>query len=429
MGVQVQQGQTMAQSYQVPVQPLQPQLQPPPQQPSQVTTMHNPNTIAANGFGFAMAAADMAGSPTNALGNSAEGSTNQSPAISHSSGSPDTFAMGCSTRGPIIVKDWISAEMVRAMALHGSQVQEADRYYQLKAARLALALLEAVQLYHQNSIAFGGRTISSDTLRVSATNAGASSDDDVGSPSSASYSVVITGVTSQSPLATSTFEDDVRVDLANAGAVLYELFSGVPPFQNEEEAKLFDALASAVDVEMQETDNSDVPSKKKRTGGASHGNGCIPLRDLGLPVAIDALVIDLMGMNKGDVSGENKPTTDFISDIQEMIENPDRCLFDIEDETAEARFKWGQGGYRLEFSRSKLYGRDGDMSLLSAIFDRTVCKGGPVEVVTVSGYSGIGKTSLVHQLRQPTIERGGFFISGKFDTLRQANPCQPLQML
>ena len=34
VGVQVQQGQTMAQSYQVPLQPLQPQLQPPPQQPS-----------------------------------------------------------------------------------------------------------------------------------------------------------------------------------------------------------------------------------------------------------------------------------------------------------------------------------------------------------------------------------------------------------
>ena len=234
--------------------------------------------------------------------------------------------------------------------------------------------------------------------------------------------MVITGVTSQSPLATSTFEDDVRVDLANAGAVLYELFSGIPPFQNEEEAKFFDALASAVDIEMQDTDNSDVPSKKKRTGGAPYSNGCIPLRDLGLPVAIDALVMDLMGMNKGGVSGESKPTTDFISDIQEMIEDPDRCLFDIEDETAEARFKWGQEGYRLEFSRSKLYGRDRDMSLLSAIFDRTVCKGGPVEVVTVSGYSGIGKTSLVLQLRQPTIERGGFFISGKFDTLRQAKP-------
>ena len=40
----------------------------------------------------------------------------------------------------------------------------------------------------------------------------------------------------------------------------------------------------------------------------------------------------------------------------------------------------------------------------------------------MSGYSGIGKTSLVLQLRQPTIERGGFFISGKFDTLRQAKP-------
>jgi len=325
----------------------------------------------------------------------------------------DTFAM--SSRGSVTVKDWISGEMVRAMSLHGNQVHKADQHYQLKAVRLALSLLEKVQLCHQNSTAFGGSTISSGTLCVFLDGTEAADNNIVGTGSP--YSVGITGVASPSPLSTSTFEDDVRVDLINVGAVLYELFSGVPPFQNQEEAALFDALAAAV---MTEEECDDGPTKKKREMTTSPNGDCIPLRDLGLPLAIDALVKDLMGDSKNKTESHQKEIGDFICDIQQMINDPDRCLFDIE--TGESRYQWAQDGHRLEFPTGKLYGRDRDMALLSSVFDRTICKNGPVEAVAVSGYSGIGKTSLVHQFRQPTIERGGFFISGKFDTLRQAKP-------
>lgn len=137
--------------------------------------------------------------------------------------SPDTFALGHTRKTR--VKDWISTEMVRAMSLYGSQVQEADRYYQLKAIRLAHALLETVQMYHQNGMTFGGTIINSDAIRVSSPEE-MSGDTDV---NSAAYMLDIAGSASQSHLSDTTFDDDVSTDLVNVGALLYELFSGVHP--------------------------------------------------------------------------------------------------------------------------------------------------------------------------------------------------------
>src|SRR4030095_66985 len=45
----------------------------------------------------------------------------------------------------------------------------------------------------------------------------------------------------------------------------------------------------------------------------------------------------------------------------------------------------------------KLYGREREVDTLLAAFDRVVTSGAP-ELVLVSGYSGIGKTSVVNEL-------------------------------
>src|SRR5262249_15233079 len=68
----------------------------------------------------------------------------------------------------------------------------------------------------------------------------------------------------------------------------------------------------------------------------------------------------------------------------------------------------------------KLYGRDAETLTLLRSFDR-VC-GGAVELVTVCGYSGIGKSSLVHEVHRPIVKSGGSFISGKFDQFRHDVP-------
>src|SRR4030088_2330528 len=62
----------------------------------------------------------------------------------------------------------------------------------------------------------------------------------------------------------------------------------------------------------------------------------------------------------------------------------------------------------------KLYGREGEIATLLAAFDRVVMHGGS-ELVLVSGYSGIGKSSVVNELHKVIVLPRGIFISGKFD--------------
>ena len=62
----------------------------------------------------------------------------------------------------------------------------------------------------------------------------------------------------------------------------------------------------------------------------------------------------------------------------------------------------------------KLYGREREVETLLAAFDRVVESGRP-ELVLVSGYSGIGKSSVVNELHKVIVLPRGIFISGKYD--------------
>src|SRR5215470_8683125 len=69
----------------------------------------------------------------------------------------------------------------------------------------------------------------------------------------------------------------------------------------------------------------------------------------------------------------------------------------------------------------KLYGRRREVETLLASFDRVV-NGGAPELVLVSGYSGVGKSSVVNELQPVLVPPRGLFASGKFDQLKRDIP-------
>ncbi len=77
------------------------------------------------------------------------------------------------------------------------------------------------------------------------------------------------------------------------------------------------------------------------------------------------------------------------------------------------------GGYTLTFSQ-KLYGRESQLKQLFDTFNRV--NQGDTEYLLVSGYSGIGKSSLVRELYHPLVSKHRYFTTGKFDQLQRSTP-------
>jgi len=80
----------------------------------------------------------------------------------------------------------------------------------------------------------------------------------------------------------------------------------------------------------------------------------------------------------------------------------------------------------------KLYGRSREVAALLGSFDHVIATGVP-ELVLVSGYSGIGKSSVVNELQKVLVPPRGLFATGKFDQYKRDIPyatlAQALQTL
>ena len=69
----------------------------------------------------------------------------------------------------------------------------------------------------------------------------------------------------------------------------------------------------------------------------------------------------------------------------------------------------------------RLYGREREIDALLAAFNRVLSHGTP-ELVLVSGYSGVGKSSVVNELHKVLVPLRGLFASGKFDQYKRDIP-------
>ena len=105
----------------------------------------------------------------------------------------------------------------------------------------------------------------------------------------------------------------------------------------------------------------------------------------------------------------------------------------VEHDLRQCRTEWEMRGRIDEFPLAehdvparllvpeKLYGRSREVAALLNSFHQVVATGTP-ELVLVSGYSGIGKSSVVNELHKVLVPPRGLFASGKFDQYKRDIP-------
>src|SRR4051812_34734242 len=100
----------------------------------------------------------------------------------------------------------------------------------------------------------------------------------------------------------------------------------------------------------------------------------------------------------------------------------ERCWRGWAERGALVAFPLGERDVSDEFRIPQLlYGRDAESAVLRDAFERAAGSGTP-ELIVVSGYAGIGKSSLVRELLRTVVKRRGRLVAGKFEQYKRDIP-------
>ncbi len=179
---------------------------------------------------------------------------------------------------------------------------------------------------------------------------------------------------------------DYRTDFYSLGVALYELLTGQRPFHGRDALEWFHAHMA----------HNPKPPHALRPE---------------LPPALSAVVMRLLAKTAEE---RYQSAEGLKADLERCREEP--------GPGAPSRFIPGEHDTPQRFLLpQRLYGREAQVATLLQGFERLGQTGRP-ELFLVSGYSGIGKSSVVNELHKPVVQRRSFFLSGKFDQFQRDVP-------
>ncbi len=186
-------------------------------------------------------------------------------------------------------------------------------------------------------------------------------------------------------------EVDHRTDFYSLGATLYHMLAGRVPFADADALALVHAHIARAPTPLCELDRS-------------------------IPETVSRLVDKLLAKNPED---RYQSAPGIVADLADALRR-----LRLQGRIDPFPLGLADAPERLELPR-RLYGRDSERRVLLGSFEQAAAGG--KQLVLVSGYSGVGKSSLVHEVRRPIVERRGFFLSGKFDALHRNVPYAALR--
>src|SRR4030042_3580851 len=98
-----------------------------------------------------------------------------------------------------------------------------------------------------------------------------------------------------------------------------------------------------------------------------------------------------------------------------------QCLEHMSDRGKIPDFEIGKKDISSKFIIPQvIYGREKEIDSLMSAFERA--SSGRCELMTVSGFPGIGKSALINEVHKPITAKRGYFISGKYEQFRKNVP-------
>jgi predicted ATPase/signal transduction histidine kinase len=190
---------------------------------------------------------------------------------------------------------------------------------------------------------------------------------------------------------------DYRTDFYSLGATFYEMLAGVPPFTTTDPMELVHCHLARTPPPLHEYRPE-------------------------VPLVLCELVQKLMAKT---AEARYQSAFGLIADLEtcQRFFNLNASINNNNNNTVPSipAFPLGRQDVSERFQiPQKLYGRETEVRQVLNAFER-VSKG-HTEMLFVAGYSGVGKTDLVHELHKPITAKNGYCIDGKFDQFQRDIP-------